>query len=131
VSTTIRHRGHGPAATTLVPRIATLDGFVTSASEGINLHAAPPMTSLSVRTRNTSYRIVVASGGLIYVQGGRYFPTLKPARLDGASAGGSLLKLGWIVIGLCMEVSDGTQRIITSPVREIVRDDPPPPGRAH
>jgi hypothetical protein len=35
----------------LVPRVATLDGFIASAAEGVHLHTLPPMTSVRVQTR--------------------------------------------------------------------------------
>jgi len=42
-----------------------------------------------------------------------------PGRMDGSGFGGSLLKVGWIGIGLRMEILAGDQRIVTSPVRDI------------
>lgn len=108
--------------TVLVPRTATLDGFVDASSDGINLFTVEPMTTLLVRTCNTQYRIVVARDTAIHVQGGRFFPGITAAHLDGSSAGGSLLKVGWIAVGLRMEISSGGQRIVTSPVRAIARE---------
>ena len=108
--------------TVLIARAATLDGFLDSAAEAVNIHELQPMTTLVVRTRNTQYRIVVAPDSAIHVQGGRFFPGLTTARLDGSSAGGSLLKLGCITVGLRMEISVGGQRIVTSPVRTISRE---------
>jgi hypothetical protein len=39
--------------------------------------------------------------------------------LEGASLGGSFLKVGWIGVGLRMEIRDESRRIVTSPVRHI------------
>jgi len=64
-------------------------------------------------------RIIVSERTAVRVQGGRYFPDMTAAHLNGSSAGGSLLKLAWIGIGMCMEISAGGQRIVTSPVRAI------------
>lgn len=117
--------------TVLIPRAATLDGFLDSAAEAVNVHELQPMTSLVVRTRNTQYRIVVAPDSAIQVQGGRFFPGLTAARLEGSSAGGSLLKVGCITVGLRMEISVGSQRIVTSPVRTINRERLAPSPLTH
>lgn len=108
----------------LVPATATMEGFAaaSSACDGISLHDLEPLTTLHVRTCNSYYRIVIAERAAIYVQGGRFFPQPTAARLDGSSAGGSLLKLGWIGIGLCMEIRAHGQLIVTSPVRSLARD---------
>jgi hypothetical protein len=92
--------------------------------EGVDLHQLPPLTSLLVWTRNSSYRIVVMEGTNISVQGGTSFPEATPASLDGARMGASLLKIGWIAVGLSMEIRVGRTCIVTSPVRSISTDLP-------
>ena len=110
-----------PAAT--LPREATLDGFVQSASgTGVSLREVEPLTTLLVATCNTQYRIIVSRQSAILVQGGRFFPDVTSAHLDGSSAGGSFLKVGWIGVGMRMEISAGGQRIVTSPVRTITTE---------
>jgi len=91
-------------------------------SEGVELDQLEPMTTLIVRTRNSHYRVIVAEGDDVLVQGGSFFPEPTPARLDGASAGGSLLRKGWIGVGFLLEFRAGGQRIITSPVLEITTE---------
>ena len=112
--------------TTRIARAATLDGFTgeASAADGVHLPQLEPMTTLVVRTHNSTYRIVVSHETTVLVEGGRFFPELTPAYLEGASFGGSFLKVGWIAIGLRMEIRADGQRIITSPVREIVKERP-------
>ena len=112
-----------PTSTVLVPRAATLDGFVTAASEadGITLRDLDPLTELLVRTCNSLYRIVISHNTDVFVQGGQFFPEMTVARLEGATFGGSFLKMGWIGVGLHMEIWARGQRIITSPVRAIDR----------
>ena len=107
--------------TSLVPREATLDGFVdeTADARGIHLRDVEPLTTLMVRTRNSQYRIVVSHDTSVIVQGGQFFLDATPGRIDGSGFGGSLLKVGWIGIGLRMEIFADGQRIITSPVRDI------------
>ena len=114
----------GHSTTILMPRAATLDGFAdeVSAADGINLHDLDPLTTLVVHTCNSMYRIIVSRRTAILVQGGRFFPDATEGHLHGSSAGGSLLKLAWIGVGLRMEICANGQRIVTSPVRAIVRE---------
>src|SRR5262245_55420874 len=93
-----------------------------SQSDGVELDQLEPMTTLIVRTRNSHYRVIVAEGDDVLVQGGSFFPEPTPARLDGASAGGNRLRKGWIGVGLLMEFRARGQRIITSRVLEITTE---------
>jgi len=99
----------------------TIDGFtdVVSRAPGLSFHDVDPLTTLIVHTRNSRYRIVTSGDGSVIVQGGSFFPDATPARLEGSGFGGSLLKVGWIGVGLRMEIIANGQRIITSPVRDI------------
>ncbi len=85
----------------------------------VDLGALPSGTELVVETRNSRYRVVMLDGWKALVQGGRYFPQETTARIEGCTLGGSLLKLGWIVQGLCLELSICGKRIVTSRVRSI------------
>lgn len=107
-----------------------MDGFVaaSSAADGVSLRDLDPLTTLHVRTCNSHYRIVISRQTAVFVQGGRFFPEATDARLEGSSLGGSFLKMGWIGIGLCMEIWARGQRIVTSPVRSITRE---PDERPH
>ena len=107
--------------TTYVARSVTLDGFVeeTGNIRGLYLRDVEPLTALIVRTRNSRYRIIVSRDTSAIVQGGQFFPDATPGRIDGSGFGGSFLKVGWIGIGLRMEIFADGQRIITSPVRDI------------
>ena len=58
-------------------------------------------------------------GWNVLVQGGCYFPQETAARIDGCALGGSVLKLGWIGLGLFLEISTCGKRIVTSRVRSI------------
>ena len=112
--------------TTCIARAATLTGFTSavSSTNGVQLRDLPPMTTLVVRTRNSEYQIVISSGDEVLVKGGNFFPSLTEARFSGASVGGSFLKVGWIGVGLRMEILAEGRRIITSPVYDILtRDD--------
>jgi hypothetical protein len=104
--------------------VATLDriGDVVEDNAGVHLCDLPPSTTLLVRTMNSLYRIVIAHWPEVYVQGGAFFPDLTAAYLDGASLGGSCLKVGWIGVGLLVEIRSGGHRILTSRVRAIVTE---------
>ena len=111
--------------TTCISRAATLSGFTSAVActSGVHLRDLAPMTTLLVRTRNSEYSIIVSSGDAVLVKGGQFFPTLTEARFSGASIGGSFLKVGWIGIGLRMEILADGRRIVTSPVHDIVTAD--------
>ena len=106
---------------TLFPRAATLDGFVDELADarGIHLRTIEPLTTIVVRTQNSRYWILITDGTAAIVRGGAFFPEPTPARIDGSSFGGTLLKVGWIGIGLRMEIFTNGRRIITSPVRDV------------
>lgn len=102
-------------------RAATLDriGDLADDAGGVHLRDLPPFTTLLVWTKYSLYRVVVAEWPEAYVQGGAFFPDPTPARVEGASFGGSCLKPGWITAGLSVEIRAGGRLIITSPVRAI------------
>jgi hypothetical protein len=104
-----------------VPRVATLDGFAddTACARGVDVRDLEPLTTIVVRTRNSRYRIIVTQGTSVVVQGGHFFPDAVAARIDGSGFGGSLLKVGWIAVGLRMEIFARDQRVVTSPVHDI------------
>ena len=111
---------------------ATLDGFAIAASgPGVALGSLEPLTELKVHTRNTCYRIVISREADIVIQGGTFFPDPTRAHVEGASFGGNLLKVGWIGVGLRMEILVEGRRIVTTAVRSIVRDDDALSTRPH
>jgi hypothetical protein len=104
-------------------RCLTLDGFrsAVSSASGVRLSELSVIDELEVQTRNSSYRITILdpADGRVLVQGGAFFPLTRAARLGGASLGGSMLKVGWIGCGFCIEIHCEQQRIVTTPVRAI------------
>lgn len=107
-------------------RAATLDRIVDVVAdiEGVHLRDLPPLTTLLVRTVNSLYRVAITQGPEVYVHGGAFFPEPTRAGIDGASIGGSSLKVGWIGVGLRMEIRTGSLRIVTSPVCAITAEWP-------
>jgi len=88
---------------------------------GIDLRSLPAGTAVVVNTRHSRYRFVMLDGSTLHalVEGGQYFPQETIARVEGSTFGGSLLKVGWLGLGLYVELSFGGKRIITSRVRSI------------
>ncbi len=109
---------------TKLVRAATLDWFhaVVDDIEGVYLRHLTPFTTLLVRTMNSLYRVKITPGPEVYVQGGAFFPEPTSAYLDGSSIAGSCLRVGWIGVGLSLEIRSGGLRIITSPVRAITTE---------
>jgi len=117
-SSTIIERRHDA---TLIRREATLDGFVNDLAYApvIALREVEPLTTIVVRTHNSCYRILITHDTTAIVRGGAFFPEPTPARIDGCGFGGTLLKVGWIGVGLRMEIFSNGRRIVTSPVRDV------------
>ena len=109
--------------TSAVPKQCTLDGFVDAVSDrdGIALREIEPLGTLLARTENSVYRIIPLEIGSsrVLIQGGRFFPEPTEVRFAGCGFGGSFLKLGWIGLGLRMEILWDGQRIITSRIRAV------------
>jgi hypothetical protein len=112
----------------LEPALLASDSSPRSGSvKGIDLRTLPSGTALMVDTHNSRYRIIKLdeAGSNALIQGGPYFGEETKVRIEGSALTGSLLKTGWIGLGLLMEVSAGNERIVTSRVRAI-RVEPNP-----
>ena len=114
----------------VIPTGHTLDGFVLEPGciEGVALSSLEAGTVLKVISRHSHYRLVVLDPARqrVLVTGGRLFPESTEVRCEGATAGGSVLKVGWIGVGLRLELSIGRQRITTSRVQSVTIDSVPP-----
>ena len=106
----------------------TLIDFALS-RDGIAIGSLSAGTTLIVDTRHTNYRLRIADPAdrEISIQGGPLFPEWTKVRLAGSTAGGSAVKLGWIGIGLRMEMTIDRRKIVTSPVQSIAIDTSPVP----
>jgi hypothetical protein len=98
------------------PNLPPPSGKVTS----LDVRSLPPGTALVVDTRDSRYHFVMldGSGSDALVQGGDFRQETK-GRINGSTLGGSVLRIGWIVWGLSLEISVGDQRIVTSRVHSI------------
>ena len=100
-------------------------GFVDVSPEGnitgIDSRSLAPGTTLTIDTRNSRYRLTTLGGRgrHVLVQGGSFFSEGTKARLDGSTAGGSSIRIGWIGTDLHLEIAVGRRRFVTSSVRSI------------
>ena len=108
---------------------SALEAFAVRAAEaeGVAINALEPGTTLIVHTRNSQYRLVILlNPSEVLVKGGAMFPDATVVRLDGATAGGSSLKVGSILVGFQMEMWLASTRVRSSPVRSIWIERVPP-----
>jgi hypothetical protein len=112
----------------------TLDRFahLPGCSDGLAIESLDAGTVIEVRTRYSCYRVVLLDprSGRAVVSGGAAFSEPCEVRIEGATAGGSVLKMGWIGVGLRLELSIGRRRISTSRVRSVTIGAVPPPSPA-
>jgi hypothetical protein len=106
-----------------IPEYLTLD-WVTEISdelEGVTLEKLKPCNTIHARTRNSDYEIFLLDpeSGRALVKGGKYFAEPVEATVSGSSFGGSMLKMGWLGVGLGMEFNANGQYVMTSPVEEL------------
>jgi hypothetical protein len=92
-------------------------------SNGIQINTCLPLEPIFVRTRNSAYEVIVMCGdtGDVLIRGGGLLPQFQRARLTGGTAGGSVLKMLGIYVGLRMELHVDGRRIVTSSVQAISR----------
>jgi cyclohexyl-isocyanide hydratase len=116
----------------------TLESIALSlvAAKGVAFDSVEPGTTLVVNTRNSQYRFVTLFDPcLVLAKGGAMFPKATIVRLEGATAGGSALRVGWILVGFHMEMWLGPVRIRSSRVRSVSIESIPAvcacDGRAH
>jgi hypothetical protein len=93
----------------------------THTVSGIDVRRLPAATEIAVDTSNSHYRFVMLDdgGSRALVRGGSYFDDQAEARIEGSTLGGTMLRLGWIGLGLSMELSVDGRRLGTSRVQSI------------
>lgn len=106
-----------------IPRYCSLDGFteLSCSLEGVTLRTLAPFDMVCARTLNNEYYIFILEPetGKALVQGGRYFSEPIEATVSGSTFGGCMLKMGFVGVGLRIEICAGGQRIVTSPVKSL------------
>ena len=105
----------------LVPA-ATLDTWTAHDwSQGVLIPHLAPHDRLIVRTRNSTYEIIVLvpHTASVLVRGGAFFPTFTAARVAGSSMGGGFLKLHGVYAGFQLELLTDDLPIITTRVQTV------------
>ncbi|MCI0662559.1 MAG: hypothetical protein L0220_15945 [Acidobacteria bacterium] len=106
-----------------IPRYCTLDGVieVTPELKGVILGKLKVCDMIQAQTRNSLYEIFLLDpeSGRALVRGGKYFAEPREATVSGSTFGGCMLKMGWLGVGLRMEIYDNGQRTLTSPVQSL------------
>jgi hypothetical protein len=87
-------------------------------AEGLSIQSLRTGTEVLARTQHSTYRMVVLDpeNRRVRLSGGALFRRETEAVIEGATAGACVLKLGWIGVGLQLEISHGDQRARTSTV---------------
>jgi hypothetical protein len=109
-----------------VPTFEFLDA-VPHARHPVALPLLLPGTMVTVRTRNTLYRLTVVDGPArqISICGGRLFVRNTDVELLGAVDGDEGVKPGWIVEGLQLQLMTSAGPVITSVVEGVEVDVDP------
>jgi hypothetical protein len=106
-----------------IPRYCDLDGCaeISSLLEGVTLMTLKPCDTIHVRTRNSDYEIFLLDpkSGRALVRGGEYFAEPVEGAVCGSTFGGCMLKMGWLGVGLRMEIYVNGQLTVTSPVQSL------------
>jgi hypothetical protein len=89
--------------------------------DGVSIQSLNTGTEVLVQTQNSTYHLVVLDpeNRRVRVTGGRLFRNETDAVIEGATAGACVLKVGWIGVGLRLEICEGDQRARTSTVDAI------------
>ena len=105
-----------------IPVGAILDNWSNDPwTNGMQIDHREDIEKLAIQTWNSMYEITIIEGrtGEVSVHGGHLFPELTPARLTGATLGGSFCKMRGIYVGFRMEINANGQRFVTTPVESI------------
>lgn len=97
---------------------------------GLNVTALKSGTKLIVETQNSFYEMEVLEGKEVMIYGGTKrdgtvrFPKPVKAIVRGSNFGGSVLKVDWIGVDMCVELSIGSNSLTTSAVERITIESP-------
>jgi hypothetical protein len=90
--------------------------WATKAGEGPLLEAGK---ALRVITLNTDYLIENRPDGTYISGNAKYCPSPVKCSIHGSTWGGSMLKVGWIGLGMHLEFSIGDKTVVTSEIQAI------------
>jgi hypothetical protein len=99
-------------------------GLDPGCTRGVAIDSLEPGTNVIVGTSHSCYRFVIKDPEhrRATVTGGKMFENPTEVRIDGATTGGSVIKSGWIGIGMKMELTAGLKRVTTSWVKFLAVD---------
>ena len=106
-----------------IPKFCTLEGLteISDGLEGVALTALGVWDIIHAQTYNSDYEIFLLdpATGRAMVRGGKYFAVPTEATVNGSTFGGCMIKMGWVGIGLRMEIQAGGRCMITTPVESL------------
>lgn len=106
-----------------IPRSCSLDvtAEMSPALKGVILGTLEACDMIEARTRNTVYEIFLLDpkSGRALVRGGKHFAEPVEAIVSGSNFGGCMIKVGWLGVGLRMEICANGRRTVTSPVQSL------------
>lgn len=106
-----------------IPKCGSLEGVtgISGSLRGVELATLVPFDVIAVRTVNSDYRIFLLDPetGRALLEGGGQIPEPVEVTVVGSSFGGSILRTGWIGVGLRMEAWADGKYIRTSPVQSL------------
>jgi hypothetical protein len=90
--------------------------------DGIALASLTAGDVIRIQTMKSTYHLVLLDplSGEALVEGGSLLTGPVKATVCGAAGGGSMIKIGWVVIGLRLEIAAQNMLIRTSPVISVV-----------
>lgn len=107
---------------TRIPAAAQFDAWTAHEwRDGVLIDQLSPHDRLCVRTRNSTYELIVTSPHTaeVLVRGGSFFPDFTPAIVAGSSLGGSFLKLHGVYEGFQLEIIAETQPVVTTRIQSV------------
>lgn len=113
-----------PGSVADAPTDIAAERFDPSAGRVVALPLLLEGTQLTLRTRNSCYRMVVVDGATrrVRISGGWVFPASTEVEVAGATGAGDGVKLGWIAEGLQLQLFTDFGPVVTSTVESIEVD---------
>jgi hypothetical protein len=120
------HRDTPPDENPHLPALGSLEDFVNDSefTDGVAIDDLERGAIVSVHTQNSCYRFEVLDNRThrARVVGG-WFHEPTQVGIEGSTAGGSVIRAGWVGVGLRLELSLGLRRITTSAVTHVAVED--------
>jgi hypothetical protein len=106
-----------------IPGFRTLDGAasISLKLEGLTLRSLEACDTIYARTNNNDYEIFLLDpdSGRALVKGGKYLLEPTEATVVGSTFGGCMLKIGWLGVGMRMEIHAEGRYLTTTPLKSL------------